>query len=224
MTVVLINPNSTVSMTEAALAAARAAAPELDWAGWTNAGGPPAIQSAEDGAAATPPLLELVAKAEAEGAEGIVLACFDDTGLPEARAAATCPVIGIGQASFVMATLRGDRFAVVTTTSGSVPVIGENIRAGGFGPALVHLGAAEVPVLELERDPAASAARIGAEVAVALEKGPATVVLGCAGMTHVIGLVRDACPVPVIDGVTAAALLMRGVLATARPTAAGEPG
>ena len=46
-------------MTEAMVSAAQAAVPSLSFEGWTSHDGPPAIQGAEDGALAEPPLLEL---------------------------------------------------------------------------------------------------------------------------------------------------------------------
>lgn len=216
MTIVLINPNSTVAMTEGALEASRDAAPGLAFEGWTSLEGPPAIQGEADGQAATGPLLELVRRADADGAEGIVIACFDDTGLAEARALARCPVIGLGQAAFTLATLIGDRFAVVTTTEASLPVIEGNIHAGGFAGALVHLGAAGVPVLDLETAPERSAERILAASRTALADRPGSIVLGCAGMVRIIAKVRAALSVPVIDGVTAAACLMQATIRATR--------
>jgi len=102
MSVIIINPNSTASMTDAMLAQARRSAPDLQFDGWTSHDGPPAIQGTADGQAATPPLLDLVSKASKSGADGIIIGCFDDTALQDAAKLANCPVIGIGQASYHM--------------------------------------------------------------------------------------------------------------------------
>jgi allantoin racemase len=99
MSVIIINPNSTVSMTEAILAQAQRAAPHQSLDGWTSHGGPPSIQGVEDGEIAKGPLLQLVDKASKLGADGIIIGCFDDTALDEAVALSDCPVIGIGQAA-----------------------------------------------------------------------------------------------------------------------------
>ena len=103
--IVIINPNSTASMTDAMVQTARKAAPDTDIVGWTSTKGPPAIQGEEDGNKAIPPLLELVKKADEDGAIAIIIACFDDTGLDAARAVASCPVIGIGQSAYHLAAL-----------------------------------------------------------------------------------------------------------------------
>ena len=49
MAVIIINPNSTVSMTEAMLAQARRYCPEMEFEGWTSHDGPAAIQGLADG-------------------------------------------------------------------------------------------------------------------------------------------------------------------------------
>ena len=99
LAVIVINPNSTEAMTKAMLDAARDAAPQIQFEGWTSHKGPPAIQGAKDGATAAPHLRELVDQAEASGASGISVACFDDTALAEAAQRSSCPVIGTGQAT-----------------------------------------------------------------------------------------------------------------------------
>ena len=204
MTVVLINPNSTESMTRSALAAARAAAPGTRFEGWTSREGPPVIQGEADGRACVPPLLRLVEKADREAAALVVIACFDDTGLAEARARASCPVIGIGQAAFAAAALLTDRFAVVTTLPVSVPVIEANLaRYGHAAPVL----ASGVPVAELDADPEAALPAVLGATRRAAEGGAKVVVLGCAGMTPLTGKIEHLVGCPVIDGVTSSARL-----------------
>ena len=209
MAVVIINPNSTVSMTEAMLRQAQRAAPGLAFEGWTSTKGPPAIQGAADGDAATPPLLELVQKASGEGADGIIIGCFDDTALKEAARTAACPVIGIGQAAYHLAALRHWRFSVVTTLAVSVPVLEDNIARLGLAGHLARVRASDVPVLDLESDPDAACKIILAEAhRAAQEDGIDAVVLGCAGMVHVVKAVSAALEIEVIDPVDAAARSM----------------
>lgn len=206
---VLINPNSSVAMTQSALAMARGAAPEAAFDGWTSHDGPPAIQGEADGLRATGPLLDLVTKAGDDGAEGVVIACFDDTGLSEAQQLARCPVIGIGQAAFHVAALRGWRFSVVTTLPISVPIIEANIRAYGFSHLLACVRASDVPVLALEDDPDAACTRVTEEAERAVEEdGIDAIVLGCAGMARLTAHLRARLERPVIDGVEAAARLI----------------
>ena len=163
MRIAVINPNSTVSMTDKAAQAARnAARAESVIDARTCHSGPPAIQGPEDGALAEPHVLAEIAAAEASGADAAIIACFDDTGLIPARQMARRPVVGIGEAGFHAAMLLAPRFSVVTTLSVSVPVIEENIARYGLGAACARVRASEVPVLELEREGTDARDRISA--------------------------------------------------------------
>lgn len=203
---IFVNPNSTESMTDAIVTTARIAAPYTDIEGRTSVEGPPAIQGAEDGAAATKPLLPLLQQLSDQGADSLVISCFDDTGLAEAYRIGGCPVIGIGQAAFHYAALRQWRFSVVTTLSVSVPVIERNIARYGLAHFCRSVRAAEVPVLALEADPKGAGQYIAEEARNAVERdGIDCVILGCAGMVAVTEQVKAALACPVIEPVETAA-------------------
>lgn len=208
MRLLYINPNSTESMTAGVVRAAQAAVPGVEVLGWTNHDGPPAIQGPEDGAASVAGVLALLPAARAAGVGCIVIACFDDTGLAEIRAAAHCPVIGIGQAAFHMAALLGHRFSVVTTLAVSVPVIEENIAGYGFAGVCARVRASGLRVLEVDEAAPATLARL-AEVLRAAEAqdGIGAAVLGCAGMAPLVGALQGATGLRLIDGVAASARL-----------------
>lgn len=204
--IVLINPNSTVSMTDAMLRTARDAAPTALFEGWTSHNGPPAIQGAADGELAAGPLLRLVAKASDEGASAIIIGCFDDTELEAARKIAKCPVIGIGQAAYHLAAISGGRFSVVTTLDVSVPILTTNIHAYGLGAQLGRVRASGIPVLELEQDAEAATNRLIDEIKDAIREDDIhSVVLGCGGMVEIKQAVGKETSIRLIDGVHAAA-------------------
>ncbi|MEO9826681.1 MAG: aspartate/glutamate racemase family protein [Paracoccaceae bacterium] len=202
--IVLINPNSTVSMTQSMLRTARETAPSAQFEGWTSHDGPPSIQGVEDGRLAEAPLLKLVEKASEQGATAIIIACFDDTALNAARKLATCPVIGIGQAAYHLAAIAGERFSVVTTLDVSVPILEANIQAYGLAGHLGKVRASGVPVLALEDDPHAARSQVVAELKSAAEEDHIdSVVLGCGGM---VDIDQNQSPeIRIIDGVRAAA-------------------
>ncbi len=190
-------------MTETMLATARKMIPETQIEGWTSHDGPPAIQGAQDGAACIPPLLTLVQEAADAGARAVIIGCFDDIGLTEARALVDCPVLGIGEAAYAKAARLG-RFSVVTTLAASVPVLQENITAWGLTKRCVRIRASGVPVLDLETQPTIAIPRVLAEARAAVaEDDIRAIVLGCAGMVHVAAQAPDF-PVPLIDGLRAA--------------------
>ena len=210
MTIIIINPNSTASMTDAMLAQACRSAPDLKFEGWTSHDGPAAIQGTADGEAARAPLLRLIEKASHQGADGIIIGCFDDTALEDAAELSACPVIGIGQASYHYAALRNWRFSVVTTLSVSTPIIRHNIERQGLGHLISSVRASEIPVLELETNTDYAGTIVAKEAKRAeQDDGVSAIILGCAGMVEVIETVRKELSIVVIDPVECAAACMR---------------
>jgi allantoin racemase len=211
----IVNPNITAAMTKViAAAAAKAARPDtIIWA-VESAFGPPSIEGAYDDAFAVPGLLDRIRQGEADGADAHVIACFDDTGLDAARALATAPVVGIGEAGFFTAAMLAHRFSVVTTLSRSVSVIENNLLRYGLERRCTRVRAAEVPVLELDNPASDARQKIAHQIARALdEDGAEAVVLGCAGMADLAALLGKEFRVPVIDGVGAAVVLAEGLAA-----------
>ena len=213
MKLVYINPNATEAMTDGIVRTAREALPEAEIFGLTNTEGPPSIEGAADGDAAVPGLLIRLSEAQTLGAEAIVIACFDDTGLARAQAAASCPVIGLGQASFVAATLLGRRFSVITSQRVSIPVIEANIAAQGFAGTCASVRAVGLPVLTIDAGGDAVVSRICEEIAAArIEDGAECVLLGCAGMGRLVHAIAARTEIPVIEGIAAAAHLATAAL------------
>lgn len=207
MKILYINPNSTEAMTDSLVTVARKANPDAEIICWTNHDGPPAIQGPEDGDAAVPGLLALLPKAQEAGADAIVIACFDDTGLAEVRAAAHCPVIGIGQAAYVTAALLGHRFSVVTTLDVSVPVIAGNIAMHGYTESCAGVRASGLPVLVVEEGSEDTRAHLASEIAASGAEGATAAILGCAGMAALRDDLAERTGLPLIDGVAASAHL-----------------
>src|ERR1700709_66568 len=104
MRLLVVNPNTTASMTEKIGAAARAvAAPGTEIDAGNPVSGPPSIEGYYDEAFAVPGLIAEMAKAG--DVDATIIACFDDTGLDAARSFSPTPVIGIGEAAFHLASL-----------------------------------------------------------------------------------------------------------------------
>ena len=213
MRILLVNPNSTVSMTEKAARAARGVVrPGTEIIAATPAGNPPSIQGFYDVAMCLPGLLAEIERHR--DVDAVVIACFDDTGLDAARSAVAVPVVGIGEAAFHAASFLSCRFSVVTTLGRSVPGIEANLVRYGLAARCARVRASEVPVLELERGDPAVTGRIADEIAAAIEQdGAEAVVLGCAGMTDLMAEMSARFGIPVIDGVTSAAAFAEALAA-----------
>lgn len=210
MEILVVNPNTTPSMTAAiGRAAARVAGPGTRIVAVNPETGPASIEGYYDEALSMPGLLAEIARGEARGVAGHVIACFDDTGLDAARALAQAPVVGIGEAAFHLASLVAGRFSVVTTLGRSVPALEHNLARYGLATRCARVRASEVPVLALERREADACKRIDAEIEAAKREDRAeAIVLGCAGMVDLAAELAVRHALPVVDGVTAATLLV----------------
>jgi allantoin racemase len=200
--ILVVNPNTTASMTQTIGAAARAvAAPGTEIIAVTSSMGPASIEGFYDEAFAVPGLIR--ALLEAPDADAGIIACFDDTGLDAARSVARFPVVGICEAALVTAGQLAKRIAIVTTLPRSIVPLEELVRRYGFADrALVT--ACNVAVLDLEKLDSDAAEKLDAEIALALDKGAEAIVLGCAGMADLALTLSQRFGIPVIDGVAAA--------------------
>lgn len=203
MKILVVNPNTTVSMTNKIAAAARAVArPDTEVVAANSQNGPASIQGFLDVATCVPGLLEEVKRHP--DVDAIVIACFDDTGLDAVRCMVPVPVVGIGEAAFHAASLVATKFSVVTTLSRSVPGLENNLRRYGLAQKCVRVRATDIPVLKLEEGDPATLFKIRSEIRDAIEHDNAeAIVLGCAGMADLMAHLSGEFGLPVIDGVAA---------------------
>jgi allantoin racemase len=224
MRILVVNPNTTASMTATiARAACGAASPGTEIVAATSKMGPASIEGFYDEALSVPGMLAEIAEAEHAGAQAAIIACFDDTGLDAARCMAAIPVIGICEAAVATAGFLAQRISVVTTLERSrVPIEHLMHRYGMAGR--VRVRAADVPVLALEDPLSGALDKLRRQIEHALEDDFAeAVVLGCAGMAELAATLSRDYGVPVIDGVAAAvrqaeALLALGLTTSKRGT------
>jgi allantoin racemase len=216
----LVNPNTTASMTAAIGASARAAARSTTEVRAVNpAEGPASIENDDDEHRCIPGLLDEVRRAATgdDPPDAYVIACFGDPGLDEVRASVDVPVLGIAQAAMHAAALTAGSFSVVTSMSATVPRAWELART--YTPAqCLGAYACDIPVLQIDSD-AGTIDPIGDLCASALARdGSRSIVLGCAAMAKFAAPLTARLGVPVIDGVVAATLLAEALVGLRRLT------
>jgi len=201
----VVNPNTTASMTEIiAAAACQAAGPSTDIRAVTSEMGPVSIEGFYDEAFAVPGLLAQIAAGERAGARAAIIACFDDTGLDAARAMASIPVLGICESALSLAAIVAKRFTVVTTMERSRVPIEELVDRYGMARK-AHVRAANISVLSLEDPNSGARDKLRSEITRAIvEDNAEAIVLGCAGMADLARTLQSEFGMPVIDGVGAA--------------------
>ncbi|MEV0462901.1 aspartate/glutamate racemase family protein [Nocardia tengchongensis] len=212
MRIRVINPNTTAAMTALIEASAKlVAAPGTLVEGVNPTMGPASIESHYDEALAVPGLLAEIARGEAEGVDGYIIACFGDPGLDAARELARGPVIGIAEAAMQYASHLGRKFSVVTTLGRTAGRAWDLAERYGMERFCANVHACEIPVLELEDPKARKVIADACRDAVAAD-GSDAIVLGCAGMADLCEYLSDEVGVPVIDGVAAATLTVQSLV------------
>jgi len=206
MRILVVNPNTTASMTATIDRAARhVAAPGTEIVAVTTVDGPVSIESQYDSAWCVPGMLDLIREGGAEGYDGFVIACFRDPGLEAAREIAAAPVVGIAEAAMHAASFIATGFSVVTTLERTRVIAEHLVRNYGMEHHCRRVRATDLPVLELDNPQSNARSLILAECERAItEDGSGAIVLGCAGMAYLTRFLENKLQVPVIDGVAAA--------------------
>ena len=140
--------------------------------------------------------------------DGVVMAGFGEHGREGARELLNIPVIDITEAAAHLAMPLGRRFGVVTPLARSVSQIEDSLTTAGLAShcaAIEHIG---LGVLELDIDPQRTRDVFVAAARRAIDRGAEVICLGCAGLAGLEEHLRDQIPVPVVDGVAAAAVLV----------------
>lgn len=212
MRILVVNPNTTKSMTEKACEAARkVASVGTEVIAVTSENGPVSIEGYYDEAMAVPGMLRAIQSQT--DFDAVVIACFDDTGLDAARCITDKPVLGIGEAAYRIASMVSNKFSVVTTLGRSVPALEHNLMRYGMERQCIKVRSSEIPVLELENESSSAVDKISAEIGKALTEDRAeAIVLGCAGMVDLAQLLSEKHSIPVLDGVTCAVSLCESLV------------
>ena len=200
MKILVVNPNTSASMTDRLrreLEAVKDPGTELTV---TNPDqGPAAIESEEDEARAIPPMLALI-RDQSPSHDAVIIACFSDPGLEQARQLVSIPVVGIEESSLHLACQLGRRFTILTSRAARVPAKFEHVARLGVSSRLASVRPLEMGVLEMDADPRRARARIMEVGAAAVrDDGAEVIVLGCAGLAGHAREAGHALGVPVID-------------------------
>ena len=214
MRIMVINPNTTSSMTEKIGDAARAVAnPGTEIIPATPRTGPVSIEGHYDEAVSVIGLLEAIHKGEQDGIDGYVIACFGDPGLLAAREIAHGPVLGIAEAAMHAASFISTGFSVVTTLSRTRLIAQHLVERYGMQSYCRNIRATDLAVLALEDECSDARQIITEECRKARDQDHSgAIVLGCAGMADLTQALGEELGIPVIDGVGAAVKLLEALI------------
>jgi Asp/Glu/hydantoin racemase len=202
--ILLINPNTTESVTALVADHARAIAGEAaTFVPVTGRFGANYISTRAAAAIAAHAALDALAQHVA-GCDAVYLACFGDPGLAALREISPVPVIGMAEASCLEACNRGRRFAIVTGGALWGPMLTEFVVWLGLAARLAGVRTIAPTGDRIARDPKAALAELAAAcTACAAEDGADVVILGGAALAGLAARIQPSVPIPVLCSVEA---------------------
>jgi Asp/Glu/hydantoin racemase len=198
--IIVINPNSTVAVTEAmdkALDPLRLpGGPKI--VSVTNADGPPGIECQAHVDDVSLHIRNIMRAHEAEAA-AFVIACYSDPGMYAARESTAKPVFGIAESGMLTAMSLGSAFGIIAILNRSIPRHIRYIRSLGLEGRMAGDRALELPVVELSNESKTyeRMVRVGTELRDL--DGADVLVMGCAGMSRYRARLEDQLGIPVVD-------------------------
>ena len=184
MKILVINPNSSVEMTQSireALERIRRPDTVVEVVRLEN--GPSSIESATDGAMSTPLLLDRIRWANQEDFDAVIVACFSDPGLEPAREVSDVLVLGIQQTTLAVATMLGHKYTILTPLSSRIASKEQDVRRFRMDASCASVRALDLSVSQTEGDPELTKRRVKEVARAAIEQdGAEVIILGCAGM------------------------------------------
>ncbi|WP_421996578.1 aspartate/glutamate racemase family protein [Reyranella sp.] len=218
--ILLINPNTTRTITALVLRTARRFANRgTKLRAASGAFGPRYIASRVGYAIAGHAAVDALA-ADRGAKDAVVLACFGDPGLAALKEIADVPVVGMAEASILQACALGRRFSIVTGGERWGPMLEEFVASQGLAGRLASVRTVAPTGGDIARNPKAALTLLaqGCTACVA-EDGAEVVILGGAGLAGLADRLRSAVPVPLLDGVACAVSMAEG-LARQKPAKA----
>jgi Asp/Glu/hydantoin racemase len=217
MRILLINPNTSVSVTEKIAALARAVAGDgVEFRAVTGSFGAPYVASRAAAVVAAHAALDALTQHVA-GCDAVYLACFGDPGLPALREQSAVPVVAMAEASIQAACRHAGRFSIVTGGVAWGPMLREYVMSLGLSDRLASVRTVAATGGQIARDPDAAVAELTAScIACASDDGADAVILGGAGLAGLASRIQPGVSVPVIcsmdAGTRAAVAAARGSL------------
>jgi allantoin racemase len=151
-------------------------------------------------------LMHTVVEAEREGYDAVVIGCFYDLGLQEARELSERMVVTAPcESSVLLAGSLGHNFSVIVGRRKWIPQMHDNVRRYGMESRLASFRYVDLWVPQYHEDEAETARRFREVGRKAVEDdGAETIVLGCTASAGFYQELQDELGVPVIDSALAA--------------------
>ncbi len=213
MRILVVNVNTTESMTDSiGRQAAAAASPGTEIVALTPLFGADSVEGNYESYLAAIAVMETV-RAYTEPFDAVIQAGYGEHGREGLQELLDVPVVDITEAGASTAMFLGHKYSVVTTLDRAVPMIEDRLKLAGLDARCASVRASGLGVLELEEDADRAVAAIVEQAHCAVTEDRAEViVLGCGGMAGLDADIRKRTGVPVVDGVAAAVTIAESLV------------
>ncbi|MFK0089738.1 aspartate/glutamate racemase family protein [Pseudomonas sp. NPDC090755] len=213
MRILVVNVNTTASITEAIARQARSvASPGTEIVGLTPRFGAESVEGNFESYLAAIAVMERVLSYD-QPYDAVIQAGYGEHGREGLQELLNVPVVDITEAAASVAMLLGHRYSVVTTLDRTVPLIEDRLKLAGLEARCASVRASGMAVLELEEEPERAIESVVREAEEAVRVDKAEVIcLGCGGMAGLDERIQARTGVPVVDGVTAAVALAESLV------------
>jgi len=135
-------------------------------------------------------VIKIIKNLEGQGYSGVLINCFLDPGLEEAKECVEIPIVGAGQVAMNYAAMFSHKFAVITPGKKMIPQVEKKVLIYGLEKKLAGIFPMTIGVTQLQRR------EVGSEFieellkleTEAVSRGAEMLVFGC---TAIIGLVAE---------------------------------
>jgi len=139
--------------------------------------------------------------AEKEGYDGVVIGCFYDTGLREAREIVSIPVTAPAEACMHVASTLGHKFSILVGRRKWIPKMEDNVYLYGLEKNLSSFRVIGFTVPRMIAEPEKLREAIKREAKKAVEDGAEVIILGCTIESGFMKELIETLKVPVLDAV-----------------------
>ena len=213
MRILVVNVNTTESITDTIAQQARAvASPGTEIVGLTPYFGAESVEGNFESYLAAIAVMDRV-MAYDQPFDAVIQAGYGEHGREGLQELLNVPVVDITEAAASTAMFLGHAYSVVTTLDRTVPLIEDRLKLAGLYQRCASVRASGMAVLELEEDPLGAMEAIVCQAELAIRDDKAEVIcLGCGGMAGLDEQIRPRTGVPVVDGVTAAVMVAESLV------------
>lgn len=137
--------------------------------------------------------------------DAISIACFYDPGVRILREVLDIPVIGIAQASVLLAQIYGHKFSIIVSREKNLPKMQDNMNLYGLKDKVSSWKSLDMSVQELQTNSQSTLLNVAEQLTeeAIVEDHAEVIILGCGALSGLEKYLQDKFKVPVVNPIVA---------------------